>query len=162
MLRFVAGKIATDVARDAALRHSLRALLFKLLLATETVIRVAAVDKAAGGGAIEFHAIGLEVRPFVPVDAEPAQADKNAFHHLRSGALQVSVFNAENQRAAVVSRIEPVEQSGTRSADVQVAGGRRCEAKPGRIGNLGLHLPALFAFFDDGVDQSFLYSLVPG
>ena len=59
-----------------------------------------AVDQVPGRRAVELHAIGLEERAFVPIDPQPAQADKNAFDHLGRRALKVGVFNAQNQRAA--------------------------------------------------------------
>ena len=60
-----------------------------------------AVDQATGRAAIEFHAVGLEERAFVPIDTQPAQADEDALDHLRRGALKVGVLDAENERAAV-------------------------------------------------------------
>ena len=68
--------------------------------------------------AIEFHALGLEERSFVPVNPQPAQAFEDAIHHLGRGAFEVGVLDPQNQRAAVVARVEPVEKSGTRSTDM--------------------------------------------
>ena len=53
---------------------------------------------------------------------------------MRAGALVgaarfVGVLDAEEELAAVLARVEPVEERRARAADVQVAGGRRREAE---------------------------------
>ena len=70
---------------------------------------MAAVDQVSGCGPIELHAFGLKERSFIPVDAQPAQAFENAIHHLGRRALKIGVLNAQDQRAAKVTRVQPVE-----------------------------------------------------
>ena len=102
---FFATERTAAIARHSAFGDALRALLLKLLLGTEAVIRVTAVDQSPGCGAIEFHALGLEVRALVPINAQPAQSFEDALHHRRRGALQVGVFDAQHQRAPVMPRV---------------------------------------------------------
>jgi hypothetical protein len=75
-----------------------------------------------------------DLRPLVPVEAEPAQAVEDPFDHLVRRALDVGVFDAQDEHAAEPPREKPVEKRGTRAADVQVAGRRGSEATRGAIG----------------------------
>ena len=68
-----------------------------------------------------------DLRALVPIDPQPAQAIEDAGDHLGLRALDVGVFDAQDERAAVTAGIQPVEESGARAADMQVAGGRRGE-----------------------------------
>ena len=68
-----------------------------------------------------------DVRPFVPVEAEPAQAVDDPRDHLPRRSLGVGVLDAQHERAAMPPREQPVEERRARAADVQVAGRRRCE-----------------------------------
>src|SRR5262245_56286671 len=72
--------------------------------------------------------IGLEVWPLVVIEAEPLQTFENSPDHLFAGALDVGVFDAEDEFAAGLAGEQPVEQRGARPADVQKARGRRREA----------------------------------
>jgi hypothetical protein len=58
----------------------------------------------------------------VPLEPQPAQALENSADHLGRRALEIGVFDAQHERAAVPPGEEIVEQRGTRAADVQVAG----------------------------------------
>ena len=64
-----------------------------------------------------------DVGPFVPVEAEPAQILEDARLRLARRALGVGVLDAQDERAVLAVREQPVEQRGARVADVQVAGG---------------------------------------
>ena len=85
---------------------------------------------------VEFRALGLEIRTvraadlgaFVPVHAEPAHRVED---HLQEGvgvALLVRVLDAEDELAARVAGVEPVEQGRTGASDVEEAGGAGGEA----------------------------------
>jgi len=63
-------------------------------------------------------------RAFVPVEPEPAQAVEDDVHGLLRIARGVGILDAEDERAAGVAGIKPVEQRGARATDVQVAGRR--------------------------------------
>ena len=69
-----------------------------------------------------------DLRAFVPVETEPAQAVEDALDHLRRRALGVGVFDAQHEHAAEPPREQPVEEGRAGAADVQVAGGRWSEA----------------------------------
>ena len=69
-----------------------------------------------------------DVRALVPVEAEPAQPVEDAGDHVGRRALDVGVFDAQDERAAVAPRVEPVEERRAGAADVQVTGRRGREA----------------------------------
>jgi len=62
-------------------------------------------------------------RALVPVETEPAQTVENARDHLVGRSLQIGVLDAQHEHAARVPREQPVEERGTRAADVEVASG---------------------------------------
>ena len=73
-------------------------------------------------------ALELAHRLAVPVEAEPAQPVENGVDRLRRRALAVGVLDAQQELAADVLGVEPVEQRRARAADVQEAGRRGGEA----------------------------------
>ena len=93
------------------------ALIIFLPLTLE--IRAAIAFARAGGVAGE--------RAFVPVKSEPAQAVEDDVHSFLRIARGVGVLDAEDERAAGMAGVEPVEERGARAADVQIAGRRRGE-----------------------------------
>ena len=111
-------------------------LLGAFALFTQTIggavtrVRVSGLDQATRGEAIPIEPLRLkvrrvrpsDVRPFVPAQPEPAQAVEDAGDHVGRGSLDVGVFDAEQERAVVAARIEPVEERRARAADVQIAG----------------------------------------
>jgi hypothetical protein len=82
-------------------------------------------------------AIGPEwptlVRSFVPIDSEPAQVLEQLLLVLFLGALDVRVYYAQNESAAVVPRKKPIEEGRARIPYVDVT--RRAGCKPNS--NLG-------------------------
>src|SRR5207244_2961853 len=70
-------------------------------------------------------------RAFVPIKPQPTEAVENDIDGGLSVAGGIRVFNAQDERAAGVTGVKPVEQSGARAADVEVASWRRCETNPG-------------------------------
>ena len=103
---------------------------------------LSARQQLARGGAVAIEPLRLEVRrmraadfgALIPVDAEPAQAVENAGDHLGLRALDVGVFDAKDEGAAVTAGVEPVEQRRAGAADVEVAGGGGREAKTRHLG----------------------------
>ena len=101
----------------------------------EAVVRAAARDEIARRLAIELEPLGLpvrrvrpaDVRALVPVEAEPAQVVENRCLGLARRSLGVGVLDAQDERAAVAAREQPVEQRRARVADVQLAGRTRRE-----------------------------------
>ena len=70
---FVWRETATrEVARNAAFRDCLSALLLQFFLSAEAIVSGVALNQCLGRAAIKFHSISLEERPFVPLDAQPA------------------------------------------------------------------------------------------
>ena len=66
------------------------------------------------------------------------------------GALAVGILDAQQELAAGVACVEPVEQRRARPADVQVAGGRGSEA-----GDDGFaHVPALVRIVGEGLEPN--------
>ncbi len=94
-------------------------------------VGVAAAHELLGNLAVTVVPLRLEVRsvgpahirPFVPGQPEPAEPVEDARHHLVRGALGVGVLDPQDERAAMPTREQPIEQRGTRAAHVQVAGG---------------------------------------
>jgi len=68
-----------------------------------------------------------DVRPLVPVDAEPAEILQEQPVIVRLATRPVDIFDAENELSAPASRVEPGEESGSGVADVHLAGRRRRE-----------------------------------
>ena len=56
-------------------------------------------------------------------------------HRLRRGALEIRVLDAQDELAAVMPGEEPIEESGARAADVQIAG--RAGREAGANGHRG-------------------------
>ena len=70
----------------------------------------------------------LADRLAVPVEAEPRQPVEDRVDRGLGRALAVGVLDAQQELAAGVAGVEPVEQRGARAADVQEAGRRGGEA----------------------------------
>src|SRR5207253_9126030 len=106
---------------------------------------VAAIDETAlleltRSAGVDVDALGLavrrmrsaDVRPFAPVEPQPAQVVEHHRFRLARGARLIRVLDADQERAAVMLREQPVEDRRARTADVQMAGGRWGEADPDR------------------------------
>ncbi len=130
------GRVA--VAPGAVIAH--RALFGARLLAHRLELgrRAIAVIGAAGGQqlprdfGVALGAGGLVDDLAVPVEAEPSRPVDDRRHRLLCRAHPVGVLDAQPERAAVMARVEPVEQRGARPADMQKPGRRRREADGGR------------------------------
>src|ERR1043166_6642044 len=72
--------------------------------------------------------ISAGLRTFVPIESEPAEPVINGLRGFLRVARPIGVFNPQNQRAIGVPGVEPVEQGGARSADVEETGGRWSKA----------------------------------
>jgi hypothetical protein len=94
---------------------------------------VAAIGAAGGEHlhgrlAMTVGARELAHRLAVPVETEPFEAVEDGVDGFRGGAFAVGVLDAEQELAAGLAGVEPVEQRGARPADMQEAGGRGGEA----------------------------------
>ena len=84
----------------------------------------------------------LEVRALVddvlvPIEAEPLEPLEDRAGALVGAARLVGVLDAQQELAAVLARVEPVEERRSRAADVQVAGGRGRESETRRAHGRG-------------------------
>ena len=103
-------------------------LPFQFLPGAEALVGVAGGQETVGRLDVVNGKLGLEVGPFVPVDAEPLQTVDDAVDRCLGGALLVGVFDAQDQLALVFFGEQPVEQGRPGPADVQVTGGTGWEA----------------------------------
>ncbi len=77
----------------------------------------------------------LENRRLVAGKTEPVEAVENGGDRRIGRALAVGILDAQQETAAVPARIEPVEQCGSRSADMQEAGRRWGKAGDDGLGH---------------------------
>ena len=84
---------------------------------------------------VRLHALGLSIwtvraahlHSFVPLEAHPAQIVENRLLRLARRALEIGVFDAQDERAALAAGEQPVEQCRSGVTDVQMTCGRRRE-----------------------------------
>lgn len=62
------------------------------------------------------------------MESQPIHSVENALNHFFRGALNVGIFYAQDEDAAVFAREEPVEQGGARATQVKIASRRWGEA----------------------------------
>ena len=74
------------------------------------------------------HALHLIKRTFVVVKTEPVHAVDDRLHRLGRGAFEIGIFDAQNESAAMATRIGPRVERGTGAANVEVTGGAGGEA----------------------------------
>jgi hypothetical protein len=72
--------------------------------------------------AVAVHALHLVERAFVVLQAQPLHAVQDRLHRFRGRALQVGVFDAQDEGAAEVAGIGPRIQRGAGAAEVEKAG----------------------------------------
>ncbi len=93
----------------------------------EIAIRHAFVENGLRDCLMDSQPFGLAIL-LVPSEIQPAQPIENGIERGLRVALDVGVVNAQDHSAAVVTRVEPVENERARTTDVEKAGGRRREA----------------------------------
>ena len=64
----------------------------------------------------------------VPPQIQPVQPVKDGIERRLRVALDIRVVNAQDHRAAVTARVQPVEDEGARAPNVQKTSGRRRKA----------------------------------
>src|SRR5207247_11318333 len=124
------GAPAPVVARLFAARSLSLAHRVELFLRRPAVIGPAPRDQPLGGLLVAREAFHLEKRPFVPVQTQPAHRVEDRLHRGFGRALEVGVLDAQDELAAVLSRVRPGEESGPRPADMEVAGRARSKTGP--------------------------------
>jgi hypothetical protein len=91
---------------------------------------VAVGDELLGDFLVAREPLHLEHRALVPVEAQPLQAVEDRVDRLLRRALEVGVFDPQDESAAVAPRVRPGEERRASAADVQRAGRTRGEARP--------------------------------
>ena len=144
--------------RHDVLRLALLAHLGQPLRRAEAVVGVPMLHQPVGRLLVEFLALALDVgavvaalavgdraairvdlRPLVPVEAEPGQPLGDAGERALDQALAVGVLDPQHHGAAVVACEEPVEERGVRRADMEIAGRAWREAGTDRCRPLLCH-----------------------
>ena len=114
--------LASDLGRAHVLqfrRRAVAAIGFALFLQP---VGPMSVDIQPFG--LEIRAIGAaDLRAFVPIQPEPAQTGEDVGQGVGYETAAVGVLDAEDELAAGVAGVEPVEEGRAGAADVQVAGG---------------------------------------
>jgi len=64
---------------------------------------VPAADQTLGPLAVQIEPLRLKVGTFVPVKAQPGHRIEDASSHLFTGAFNVCIFDAQDERAAMLS-----------------------------------------------------------
>src|SRR5947208_12244117 len=67
------------------------------------------------------------------MQSKPGHRFENATGHVFSGSFDVGIFDTKDEFAVVLSGKQPVEQSRSGAAHMQVSRGRRCEAHANRL-----------------------------
>ena len=117
--------VAASAADHAPHRPAARAL-FRRVAAGISVRRAEAKKRASIRQAflrrflIEHEPLRLVVRPFVPIDPQPAQAFEDAFHEFRPVPLRIGILDTQNHGPPLPSRKQPVEERRARSAHVKI------------------------------------------
>ena len=117
-------------------RERLFALGLELLGRAEAVIRAPLLDEHARARLIFSEPLGRSIRahgaadlwPFIPVEAEPAQILEDRRVGVGRRALDVGVFDAQDERTVLPARKQPVEERRADVADVKMACGARSES----------------------------------
>ncbi len=125
------------VARRTSVRDRVLTLGVELRRRAETVVRVVRAEQLLRVRLIEVQPLGLpvrpvpaaDVRPLIPLEAQPAQIADNRRLRLARRALDVGVLDAQDDGAAGTAREQPVEQRRPRVADVELTGGARCKTQ---------------------------------
>lgn len=91
----------------------------------EVAIRQSLLKNGLGDLAVQCQALGLFVF-FIPTKIEPAQTLEDRVNRCVGIALDVGVIQPEDHGSPVMTGVEPVEDEGAGTANVQkTSGGRR-------------------------------------
>ena len=120
-----------DVLRRSPRRERRCPIGLEQLGRAETVIGVPAGHQLHGVRTIDVQSLGLAIRTVLaadvdalgPLEPEPVQVLDHAALGLAGRALEVGVLDAQDERAALPARKQPVEERRARVADVQLPGG---------------------------------------
>ena len=129
---------AAGVDRCPMLRDRQQALNLKFIRSAEAAVGLAFRQQALGVLGVNLQPLGLAIGPvlahvrvarragaLVPVDAQPVQIFDELGLIAGFGALEICVFDAQNELALRAPREKPVVERCARIAYVQQTGGRR-------------------------------------
>jgi hypothetical protein len=85
--------------------------------------------------AITVHALHLVERAFVDIEAKPFHAFENGVHGFGTGTLDVGVLDPQHEGPFHLARERPRIKRGANVAEVDEAGGTRCETGTDRGGH---------------------------
>ena len=130
------GAAASGINLRAMRRGGFMTFRLQLLRGAEATVGFAFGEQAVGVLAINPEALRLPVRrvwafdagALVPVEAEPQQILHELGFVAHLAAVEVGVFDAQQEGSARMSREEPVVERGARISYVKKAGRRGCEA----------------------------------
>ena len=95
------------------------ALRGQLFLAHPAFIGMTVRQQLVGHLRMAIRIFGLEMRLTVPVQPEPGHAVEDRVDRRLSGARLVRILDPQHEAAAMMARIEPVEERSAGAADMQ-------------------------------------------
>ena len=122
------------------------ALRGEFFLRHVAAIGVAATQHLVGDFRVAGPELRLVIFVAVPIEPEPAHAVEDRVDRLGGRAGLVGIFDAQQELAAMVAGVEPVEQGRARAPDVQKTGrgGRETGDDGGMIACAQARFPLLF------------------
>ena len=108
---------------------SVESTLLELGRSAEAPIGSSNGDQSLGISAVALEIGALVHDLLIPGESEPVQPFEDGPSRGLSAPRAVGVFDPEQEIAAEMTGVEPVEECGPGPADVQVAGRRRGEAQ---------------------------------
>src|SRR5829696_2650000 len=128
-IRFFSWQIAIRIMTQISLSLGtfsdvlLDVFVVALFFRREVAIRLAFFDESVGGRSMLRRIGRLKHKVFGVVESEPLETFDDRARRLLGRALQIGVFDAEQELAAGLPREKPVEKRGTGGANMQVTGG---------------------------------------
>src|SRR5207247_553782 len=117
------------VDRGAVLRVGRAQSRVHVTTRADAVVRITLRQELLQSARIALAAVRLINRPFVPIQAEPAQVFDRELVGAALDARAVEVFDAEDDFPAEHARQQPVDEEGARVAQVKGAGGGGSESR---------------------------------
>jgi hypothetical protein len=112
--------------------------LFEFFRRAVTAIGLAGGDQFLHLGPVQVKAVRLINRTFVIIESQPIHRLQNRIDRRLGAARDIGIFNAENEGPLLLAGEEKIEKGGTRSSDMQIAGGAggKTDTKSGHEKNL--------------------------
>src|SRR5215469_18431566 len=117
------------IAWGAAFGARLFAHRLKFLGGRVAAIGLTLCEQLLGDLAVTLGARKLVNRLAIPIEPEPAQAIQDREDRALGRASLVGVFYAQQHLPARVFGVQPIEQGGPRTADMEIARRRRRKAR---------------------------------